>query len=137
MFRVILVPKSQYLESFNTDFDFEKLESLATIDEVKLNDILKIRNCYYSISCIFRAARVVTVAQIYPNFDNNKIVVDDSVVCPFCGVHYCDHSEFLDSENNFKCTRCGTVFKYEREVVITYKTKIIEQPDIILLENKV
>jgi len=137
MFRVILVPKSQYLESFNTDFDFEKLESLATIDEVKLNDILKIRNCYYSISCIFRAARVVTVAQIYPNFDNNKIVVDDSVICPFCGVYYRDHSDFLDSENNFKCTRCGTVFKYEREVVITYKTKTIEQPDIILLDNKV
>lgn len=134
MIKIILIPKEQYLESFNSNFDFGKLEVLATIEDVKINDILKIKNSYYHVSCLFRSQEVASVYKIYPNFNVNHTTTSDTFICPFCGVSYHDDSEFTDLGGKYKCYLCGSMINYKREVKITYTTKVIKQPNVTVIE---
>lgn len=46
------------------------------------------------------------------------------VVCPNCGYEYSDSWEMQD-EGDEICDECGCKFSYERDISVSYSTKII------------
>jgi hypothetical protein len=48
----------------------------------------------------------------------------DSLVCPFCGFYYYDSEDFTEEEGEENCVNCGALFKYRKNVFITYDTEI-------------
>jgi protein-arginine kinase activator protein McsA len=48
----------------------------------------------------------------------------DEVVCPACGYVHGDSWEFEDYDNEFECHECYAVFEFQRNIEITYSTKL-------------
>lgn len=47
----------------------------------------------------------------------------DHLVCPYCGYVDQDSWELSDSDDEYECPKCGKVFAYEREYILSYTSR--------------
>ena len=55
-----------------------------------------------------------------------------NITCPHCGSEERDSWEASDSDDNYCCAVCESVFSYERNVEVTYSSSIIERNESVL-----
>ena len=48
------------------------------------------------------------------------------IICPKCGHENGDSWEYTDSDDDMECDKCGAKFSMEREVDVTYTTRLQE-----------
>lgn len=58
-----------------------------------------------------------------------------SITCPHCGTEEADSWEASDSDDNYDCGTCGSVFSYERNTEVTYSSSVIERNESVLALN--
>ena len=51
------------------------------------------------------------------------------ITCPWCGYEYHDSWEDEDDNDKEECPDCGGVFKYTREVEVTYSSERVSPPE--------
>lgn len=50
----------------------------------------------------------------------------DEIVCPHCGHEHGDSWEQSRDDGEFDCCECGRLFRYSRDISVTYSTFPIE-----------
>tara|TARA_R110000850_G_C9811628_1_gene451490 strand:- start:52 stop:447 length:396 start_codon:yes stop_codon:yes gene_type:complete len=83
------------------------------------------RPCLLSEGSIY-----IEFMECIPKKDN--IHCSDNITCPNCGSENRDSWEASDSDDAHHCGTCGSVFRYERNVEVTYSSSIIEISDSVL-----
>jgi hypothetical protein len=59
---------------------------------------------------------------------------EDEITCPYCGYKDDNSFERGESEGEHECGRCSAVFSFEREVSVTYSTKLVKMPEVRQIE---
>lgn len=62
----------------------------------------------------------------------DEVSFSNNITCPYCGSEDHDSWEAADSDDGSQCDTCGSVFSYEREVEVTYSSKIVERNDKVM-----
>jgi hypothetical protein len=62
----------------------------------------------------------------------NEVNCSTNITCPHCGHEDRDSWEASDSDDARECGSCNSVFSYEREVEVTYSSRITERNSYIL-----
>ena len=62
----------------------------------------------------------------------DEISFSENITCPHCGNENGDSWEASDNDDECYCENCGSVFSYERDITVTYSSKIIERNDKVL-----
>lgn len=88
-----------------------------------------------------RLARVCMIANsegcIYIEFmgsmlKKDEISFSENITCPHCGSEDSDSWEADDNDDEHECEDCHSVFSYERNVDVTYSSKIIERNEKVV-----
>lgn len=86
-----------------------------------------------------RVARVCMFSEekIYIEFmgempKEEEISFSENITCPHCGSEDKDSWEASDSDDEHHCDTCGSVFSYERNLEVTYCSRIIKRNDSVL-----
>ena len=57
---------------------------------------------------------------------------EDEITCPACGNKTGDSWESSESDDNYECEQCGSVFSYEREVEVSYSSSLVKKNDVFV-----
>lgn len=61
----------------------------------------------------------------------DSINLSENITCPHCGNKNTDSWECGDSDESLECGSCKSIFSYERNVEVTYSSRIVERNDNI------
>lgn len=115
--------------TFNFKKSVEEYPFIGEVScEVEIGKIVEYDGSYYS-ACILEphhnAAGVRKVDDL-----NLDIDAEPNVTCPVCG-HSDDTSfELDDSGDDYECSRCGAILKYEREIIVEYSARVVKLPKV-------
>ena len=62
---------------------------------------------------------------VIPNDDD--VHCSGEITCPHCGSENSDSWDYSDSDDNYTCETCDSVFSYVRNVEVTYSSTIIDR----------
>ena len=60
-----------------------------------------------------------------------ELIETDEITCPYC-LSKIESLEMDDSDDNCECPYCGSIFSYQREVVVVYNFQPISKNENIL-----
>lgn len=105
---------------------------LAEVKKIDMKDVLRIKGELYRVCMIAARSRYAIVDKINELQDEpEELIETDEIVCPYCLGHI-ESFEMDDSDNNYDCPYCRSIFAYQKEVIIVYKSKPISRNENIL-----
>lgn len=113
--------------------DYSDAEILFECEDLDLGDVIECNGKRYAVSfttnCGFSGVR-----EINPEDKGNEEVYSDSMMeCPFCGYEDPNSYEHGESEEEHECGRCSAIFSFEREISVSYTTKLVKRPKIVMV----
>lgn len=52
---------------------------------------------------------------------------ESEITCPACGSQLTDSWEMSDSDDEYQCENCGSIFSYEREIDVNYICTLVKK----------
>ena len=122
--KIVVLKDREFLDNLKD----EKLKEIAVTDkEVDIYDELVIDGKHYIPVQVLHSNEIMGVREFVPLSGCEK-KYEMYLTCPYCGYKDVDAFELLDDNGLEECARCGAEFEYEREIEITYSTKLIKNP---------
>ena len=56
----------------------------------------------------------------------SELLFKHEITCPHCGKQSSDSWEASDSDDEYDCDVCGSVFSYQRNIEVTYSSTIVK-----------
>ena len=118
-------------------YDFnEGLEAYPFVGEVDFMigvcEVIAYNGNYYSVCVLDMVHNKAGVREVEDiNLDEYADTYGElNVICPVCG-HEDDASfELSADEDEYTCSQCGALLRYERNYSVTYNTSVIKLPEI-------
>ena len=106
------------------------LELLGEVDQNVVGNVLKKDNKYYIVHTV-ADKETAFAEEIDFCIDGKKELYKDEIKCPFCGETELDSWGWSDSDTNYECEKCGSIFSYYREMITTYSSAPINASVVI------
>lgn len=125
---------------YNQPIDFRRFDEvpkkeyllLETDEKIELARLIEINNKIYTVT----SAGGKLANNFYDWVEVSEInllklpsIGDSEITCPYCGTEEGDSWEADDEDDNRYCDTCGALFKYQKEVSISYYSELIEPPE--------
>ena len=119
---------SDYLKSIQGE-PLSGDQSICDIDDVSEfpDGLISINNLTARVCSISSAGNFITIEFVGDILNDDEVNHSNEITCPHCGSEVSDSWECSDSDDNYSCDTCGSVFSYEREVEVTYNSTIVSR----------
>lgn len=105
---------------------------LAEVKKIDTKDVLRIKSELYRVCMIDTRSGYAIVDKINELQDEpEELIETDEIVCPYC-LSCIESFEMDDSDNNYECPYCRSIFAYQREVIIAYNSQPVSKNENIL-----
>ncbi len=118
-----------YFYSYKSKVDFnltdEEIKSKVIAKSEKefaFDDIVSINGSLYTTHCAqaIDSDRYCDVSKIEMLEEEDvDDLIESEITCPYCN-HDIESFEMADSEDDYRCGYCGSIFSYQREVSVDY-----------------
>lgn len=110
-----------------------------TDQQCDIHDVLIINGVAYYVCALAGTMNTQNIHAFVKRIENQNFILEDyepeemygeeNITCPYCG-HV--HESFeMDDFGEYECVACGSTFKYEREIEVTYNTYPIKKKEPI------
>ncbi|MBP3339809.1 MAG: hypothetical protein J6L69_10435 [Lachnospiraceae bacterium] len=118
---------------------------LITSKEVDMGDLVVINGNVYAVhSMTFRGKEAIAAytekigkkSIFLSDEEPEKLYDSDELICPYCGYKDDDCWENTDSDDNYECPNCHSIYAYKRERILTYSYNCIpvKKNELVVLE---
>ena len=130
-----------YSEKGTTPEDDGILPILETDKEINMGDLLIINNIAYYVCCMSGRGMKMQYAYVdklkeqdvfISNAEPTERDCTSEITCPYCGCEI-ESWEMSDSEEEYECQNCKSIFSYERIVTVEYCSSPIKKSEPIIL----
>lgn len=130
-----------YSQNGKTPEDDGILPILQTEKEISMGDLLIINGFAYYISCMSGKGMKMQYAYadklkeqgvFISNEEPTERNYTDEITCPYCGCEI-ESWEMSDSEDEYECQNCKSIFSYERNVTVEYCSSPVRKSEPIFL----
>lgn len=104
-------------------------------NNVEFSQFLKYRNKYYIIVRQNVKDNYSFVEEVTLNQNPKDYYYEHNIKCPYCGYEDQDSWEASEKSDNKECDQCGSIFSYQREIIVHYNSQPIKMSPIINIED--
>ena len=133
---ICCVPKDYFYFEISKSILIEKFYLTSTDNEIPFGVPFIFQHKCYS-QCMYRPKENLTVVKELI-ICSEETSTEREVTCPACGCKERDSWEW-DDRGERTCEKCYSVYSYEREIEITYSTRLIKRhaiKELSLVEKK-
>lgn len=129
----IIVRPDDWVKGFGSD-DFGKdASALFYVEEPDILDVFRFGGKQYVVSMKNPKNKTAFVNELFLiGYDTNSMHV---ITCPYCGDENQDSWELSQNSDDYECENCGAIMWYEREIEVSYSSKLIKPPTVIDVEK--
>lgn len=130
-----------YSEKGRTPEDDGIMPILETEKEINMGDLFIINNFAYYVCCMSGVGMKMKYAYVEKLKEQDVFMSDaepmkrdftNSITCPYCGCEV-ESWEMSDSEEEYECQNCKSIFSYERNVTVEYCSSPVRKSEPIIL----
>ena len=122
-------------KAFLVGNDYKDAEILCECEELDLGDVIEHNGkryaVYFTTNFDFSGIKEIDSEDQL----DEDVYCDSMMKCPFCGYEDPQSYEHGDSEDEHECGRCSAVFSFEREISVSYMTRIVTPPKIVKIPD--
>jgi hypothetical protein len=123
-------------KAFSVDNDCKDAEVLCECEELDIGEVIEYKGKRYVV-CFTTNFNFSGIKEINPKDNGDSVVYsDDMFECPFCGYQNPESFEHKDSEDEHECGMCSSVFAFDREVRVSYTTKLVKPPKLVRVPER-
>lgn len=123
---------SDYLKAINGE-PLQESQAICEIEGIQSmpDSLVQIQGKLAHVCMMAESDLYIEYVGDIPKLD--EVDFSDEITCPHCGNEDRDSWEAGDSDDAHGCDTCGSIFSYERDVSVSYSSKIVERNDKVLL----
>lgn len=115
-------------------FDADPIANCAKLfeadGEFHPGDVLEFDGKRYAVGMTSADYCTVTEIPLREVEEDAEECYEDEITCPYCGYKDDNSFECGESEDEHECGQCSAVFSFDREVSVTYSTKLVKMPEV-------
>ena len=123
---------SDYLKMIHGD-PLNESQIICEIDSISdfPDGLVSVKGKVASVCHINQKEDFITIRFVEGILNDDEASYKDSITCPHCGTEVSDSYEYDDSDDNYECETCESVFSYERHIDVTYSSTMVERNNLV------
>ena len=118
------------MDLFHNKFDWEKQPVIFERDDMELSKLYRHNDRIYRVAASMSGKGYVGVVEVALKDPIEDVSYERNITCPVCGNKDHDSWEADDSDEEYECGHCNSILAYERDVEVTYSTRLVKGPSI-------